>query len=539
MPHSKTPELKFENIAIAGYKIAASQRLWPAIRWVGQLHFLPFPTHPKGFRSMALTVGTTCYDGSRGHRLENLVARDDVREAIQKYFREEARDNALRKLERWISHSAESWIPQWRKGQNKSFATANDMVLWLQYKSEKVFQPQATREKELAELINDCPGIRRTVAQFISTHLVREFDFVQANLRAQISRKTGRYASFYSKIFFKRNLGEGLAYFRNQRNPSLSEMAAFLGDFALEARDFTKQCIIMTKGHDELRTNQAQVDAAVARAMQELERNREYRTLHRTLQELTTNPGPRLQDLERQVRDEFKSVAARLQSASSLDEIRREPKALKYFNEFKARGENRLEFGDDDARAFSSQKWGQYKQELIRNLNAQAASPGKIADKMLGVEINQSATRVTALTADAQANAKKGVRRINYNVAVNHQWTKFMMEKSAVVGAGPSSTTAVTLGLVNYCIGGDETRFAVAASLFAFWQRKKHLLRGFAAVHTWNEVMTALDNYLSPASGYAVPLDWGASEEMQCKVYEYPDSFTEVGLPLFSSNRTI
>jgi hypothetical protein len=366
---------------------------------------------------------------------------------------------------------------------------------------------------------------------------------VQANLRAQISRRTGRYASFYSKIFFKRNLGEGLTYFRNQRNPSLSEMAAFLGDFALEARDFTSQSIKMTKGHEELRTNQAQVDAAVARAMQDLEEDDNYRKLHDRLQELATNPGPRLQDLERQIRDELKSVAAMLQSASSLDEIGREPKALKYFNEFKARPENRQAFGDDDAGAFSSLQWVQYKQNMIRNLNAQAASPGKLADKMLGVQINESTTKLTALTADAQKKAKKSVRRINYNVAVDHQWTKFMMEKNAVVGAGPSSTTAVTLGLVNYCIGddigGDETRFAVAASLFAFWQRKKHLLRGFAAVHTWNEVMTALDNYLSPASGYAVPLDCGASEEMQCKVYEYPDSFTETGLPLFSSNRNI
>lgn len=89
---------------------------------------------------MALTVGIKCYDGSKGKKLSDLLSRPDVQEAMARCFSPEAKANATQKLARWVNHSAESYIPQWRKGQNKSFATASEMVLWLQYKSEKVFQ---------------------------------------------------------------------------------------------------------------------------------------------------------------------------------------------------------------------------------------------------------------------------------------------------------------------------------------------------------------------------------------------------------------
>lgn len=484
---------------------------------------------------MALTVGTKRYDGSKGRGLANLLEQNDVQEALRRHFATDARANALRKLQRWIDHSAESWIPQWRKGQNKSFATASEMVLWLQYKSEKVFQPSATREKELAELINDCPGIRRTVAQLITIHLDREFNFVRKDLKDRVSGATGRYASFYSKIFFKRNLGEGLAYFKKQRNPSLSEMAAFLSDFGLAARDFTDKCIIMPKGHDNLRTNQAMVDAAVAKAMEQLERNDKYQAF----QALVADPGPRLQELEKTVRDEYNRVIEIFQSARSLDDIRKAPKAWMRFEEFKARPEVKLRFRDDDAAAFSSAMWQDYKARLIRALSEQATKPAAKAERLLNEQINQSAPAVDELVAKSRKAAEKSVKRGNYNVAVDHQWTRLMMQKSAVIGAGPSSTTAVTLGLVDHCIGGDETRFAVAASLFAFWQRKKHLLRGFSAVHTWNEVMTALDNYLWSGSDFAPVRDSAASEEMQFKIFEYPDSFAQDGRPVFLSNSEI
>ena len=493
---------------------------------------------------MALTVGTKRYDGSKGRGLANLLERNDVQEALRKYFVPDARANALRKLQRWIDHSAESWIPQWRKGQNKSFATASEMVLWLQYKSERVFQPSATREKELAELINDCPGIRRTVAQLITIHLDREFDLEPKAVKDRVSAVTGRYASFYSKVFFKRNLGEGLSYFKKQRNPSLSEMAAFLCDFGLEARPFTKPCTIMPKGHDNLRTNQAMVDDAVAKAMAQLDRSDSHQArqaAHQALVAEVAAPGARFEELEKTARDQYNRELEIFQKALSPDDIRKDPQAWQRFQDFKKLPGVNL---DDDAVAFSSPKWQTYKQNIKNNLTEAAKDKAK---RLLDNQIKNSKDAIDDKVAKTTAAAKGSVKRGNYNVAVDHQWTRLMMEKSAVIGAGPSSTTAVTLGLVDHCILGvvdddriaDKTRLAVAASLFAFWQRKKNLLRGFSAVHTWNEVMTALDNYLWTGSDFAPVLDSGASEEMQFKMFEYPDSFAEDGRPVFLSNSEI
>jgi len=140
-------------------------------------------------------------------------------------------------------------------------------------------------------------------------------------------------------------------------------------------------------------------------------------------------------------------------------------------------------------------------------------------------------------------------KRLMFNVDPSHQWTRFMMSHNAAIGAGPSSTTAVTLGLVSAVIAAtqhaqrfeDKVSFAVAMALFAFWQRKKTLLRGSSAVHTWNEVVTALDLYLPRGSDFLMPRDEdfaadNLGQDIQCTIYEYPDRFTEGGYPVFLNN---
>lgn len=488
---------------------------------------------------MALTVGITCYDGSKNKKLSDLLAHPDVQRAMSRHFAtQEQRARANQKLARWVNHSAESYIPQWRKGQNKSFATANEMAVWLLYKSELVYRPSADTEKQLAEKINDCPGIRKTVAEVITQHIDPEFNRLGGGNKRLIGETTGRYATFYSKIFFKRNLSEGLAYFRNQRNPSLSEMAAFLGDMGLPARTVTKTSIIYTKGHDELRNNQAAIDDAEKRALEKLERgetDEQYRSLRQQLQNRSDHPDRRLQQLE----SEIKASSARLRDflgkSPGLEAIQQDPVASKVFQAFQQ--QRRLA---NAAEAFELPAWKSRQQALFESARKTAENPTAKADDMFSTEMTNLANKLTESRDKQVGDAKREVKRINYNVAVDHQWTRFMMERKIAIGAGPSSTTAVTLGLVkHWCPPGpniDKMYFAVAASLFAFWQRKKSLLRGFAAVHTWNEVMTALDNYLPRNSGYLAPLDWSASVEMQCKVYEYPDSFLKNGLPMFTNN---
>lgn len=383
---------------------------------------------------MALTIGLTRYDNSRGRTLADLINDPQVAHLFRSAFTTaEDQQKALTKLAKWVNHGAEQWIGQFRKGQNKSFANAAAMLVWLKYKTERTYLGTLRDEKTLAEKINVNAAIRSDVADLIRYYIAGHFASNKGVAEANVLKSTGRYAPFYSKaVFLKRNLGEGLAYFKNQRHPSLSEMAAFLADFGLAARSIIKDNIKYTTGHDRLRFNEAEIHAAVANAMKKLQE---------------TEPGRQITENDRKAAED----------------------------------------------------------SIIQ--------PG---------------------------SKNPAVKRLNYNVAIHHEWTTYMMQKHIPIGAGPSSTTATALGLVDrfFPYGSHYMHFSVAASLFAFWQRKKKSLRGFAAVHTWNEVAAALDNYVPRHSPYAVLVSNDASTvSMQLKVYELPLDINKHGKPIFADHR--
>jgi hypothetical protein len=89
----------------------------------------------------------------------------------------------------------------------------------------------------------------------------------------------------------------------------------------------------------------------------------------------------------------------------------------------------------------------------------------------------------------------------------------------------------------------NQLSYSVAMALFAFWQRKKMILSLASAVHTWNEVVAALEPYQLPGTVFMPPVaedfsvdNPAASAGMHCKVYEYPDRFQETdGRPLFNN----
>lgn len=496
---------------------------------------------------MTLTIGTTRYDGKGQRKLTNLLNDHPTlrTELNARFHTAEARQRALTKLELWIQGSARTRIPHFGKGQNKSFAGLEDMLVWLCYKTNKTFVENAARETELAQAIDACPGIRRTVAAFVTQTIPKFYNALDQSIRTPIRDIRGRYARFYSKSFWlDRTISDGVRYFNNQKNPSLSEMAAFLCDLALASKNFhpdVSSRIQYTRGHEELRLNRTEVARNIADALQILEQSHNQAMARIRTQQ---NRQIILAEGTLQILQQLLRSAAKI----SWEELTlpRNNQLLKEFREF----EQEQPAANRGETLFHSQAWEQRKRELSREIESgealarREAQAHAMAQQQSDAEVERHQDRV-----EEKRQNKGGTNRLNFNVDPSHQWTRFMMARNAVIGAGPSSTTAVTLGLVSAVVASatdahhleDKISFSVAMSLFAFWQRKKIVLRGSSAVHTWNEVVTALDLYLPRESGFIMPRDEdfaadNLGQDMQCTIYEYPDRFTEGGYPVFPNN---
>ena len=473
---------------------------------------------------MALTVGILRYDGSRGHRLGDLTGTPEFAGVFTEFFPETNADDrlrALQKLDRWVSHSAIGYIPHLRKGQDKSFAGMRQLMTWLRYQTGKQFVANAQKEKQLAEMINDCPGIRQTVAR-ITTHDIQAYwDRLSPEVKIQNSDLEGRYARFYSNIIWRnRRLGDGIAYFRNKRNPSLSEMAAFLADFAL--RHTLTPVPTRTRGHELLRYNRVKTQHDVTEAL-------------RALATGAANLAATLPQAQQNI-TELTTLTRLLGDNIPFNEFMANATLRDLFNRFKTEHRNHNE---PDERIYTSDDFQMVieenrepvrreKNSLIRSYNAATAS------------LTENARDTQRQIATAKATKSN---RLNFNVDPEHDWTAFMMARSQMIGAGPSSTTAATLELVRLIIPADQNDqkayYSVAMALFAFWRRKKTLLRGSSAVHTWNEVVTALENYLDEGSEFIFPMDQAFVPDdpaMQRRVYECPERFTERGYPMFANH---
>lgn len=476
---------------------------------------------------MTLTVGIKTYDGRTGHKTSDLVQNPEFKRLFDQHFRDcsdDVKSRAMTKLARWVSDSANPWIPHWKKGQGKSFSGYKTVVEWLRYKTEKQFQENAGREKELAEQINACPGIRETVAVYATQYLQTHWDSVLTEQQRRSNRdQRGRYSFFYSNILWRdRRLGDGIDYFRGKRNPSLSEMAAFLADYALKCSERPKTTSF-TRGHDELRYNETRLKHEVVEAMKALE----------TTFQATREQIPRLATASA----ESASTVRLLEDGTPMEQFMADQTLLDDFNYFK----RRFPVGMTDEALYASPEFRAYRRTLRRAFRSQKT--------LIDTALQQKTASVTnegmeLRKAEERMNVSRK-NRLEFNVDPEHAWTKFMMTQRQVIGAGPSSTTASTLELVKLItppeIKRDEALmqkayYSVAVSLFAFWRRKKTTLQGRSAVHTWNEVITALENYLFEGSEYIFPLDLDAvapQQDMQCRTYVYPDRFTERGTPLY------
>jgi hypothetical protein len=484
---------------------------------------------------MPLTIGVKRYDGSRGRTLRDLYTDNPelVQRLQQEFPKAEDLARANLKLSTWVSTP---WYNALDKKQGKCFAGINDVVIWLRFKTNNRDLVQSKEdESRLASAIDQCPGIRRTVGRFTTQVIPLYVSTLDERTRKYLKDTKGRYARFYSKSFyFNRSLSEGVSYFKDQRDPSLSEMAAFLSDLALALKDrdpSMKAFRKMTQGHEELRMNRTEIslayDQLVAKNESELSRAVSAR--------------------QAKARQEVRRLFDDLQREIPWDQLDNHKELKELFSQTET--QLRLPSGSTGQVFYESNNWARAKRTFLDRNTVESVSNRQLS------KIESSAEEARQKFPETlRGEATRNASRSAFNVDPSHEWTRLMMQKNKMIGAGPSSTTAHTLSLLAaavhrlhpYFMNGTEKNqlsYSVAMALFAFWQRKKMILSLASAVHTWNEVVAALEPYQMPGTVFMPPVaedfsvdNPAASAGMHCKVYEYPDRFQETdGRPLFNN----
>lgn len=536
---------------------------------------------------MALTIGVRRYSSSADLRalcaderflrvLRNAlqgIANDGERE------RAEARGKA--KLKKWVTKDEKYLVPIGAKGQGKSFPSYETAVTWLLYKTRKTFANNQERESRLAEEVHGNAKIRKLIFDFLRGPLAVWWAGLDKGTKDKTGKLTGRYSHFYSKLFANRTIREGFEYFGvggggffsktvTEANLSISEAAAFLADVALAARKGgVKVEGRHVEGVDTLRYNLTQVDQKTRQALDaafrvlssevggifEAARNKTYvdkleenlliigrlRGNVRYASTVVLVLGQVKAAIREMINeDEFLATVAPenialVNDGKTLDREVGRCKEIAEMVTFLEREDLKTYLGKKRTGATRA---AALKSSLQVQLDADA---NKTPELLKGQNL--------ALYNKVRAVGENASKRMEYNVDPDHEWTRFMINHDAVVGAGPSGTTSFTLGLVELACEsqGDRVRYmseyAVAMALFSFWQRKKKLLKYQSTVHTWNEVCTALDHHRGTDTWKRLRdgfLQVSATGMMNgdagCNLYEYPSSFNNFdGRPVYNA----
>lgn len=536
---------------------------------------------------MALTIGVRRYSSSADLRalcaderflrvLRNAlqgIANDGERE------RAEARGKA--KLKKWVTKDEKYLVPIGAKGQGKSFPSYETAVTWLLYKTRKTFANNQERESRLAEEVHGNAKIRKLIFDFLRGPLAVWWAGLDKGTKDKTGKLTGRYSHFYSKLFANRTIREGFEYFGvggggffsktvTEANLSISEAAAFLADVALAARKGgVKVEGRHVEGVDTLRYNLTQVDQKTRQALDaafrvlssevggifQAARNKTYvdkleenlliigrlRGNVRYASTVVLVLGQVKAAIREMINeDEFLATVAPenialVNDGKTLDREVGRCKEIAEMVTFLEREDLKTYLG---RKRTGATRAAALKSSLQVQLDADA---NKTPELLKGQNL--------ALYNKVRAVGENASKRMEYNVDPDHEWTRFMINHDAVVGAGPSGTTSFTLGLVELACEsqGDRVRYmseyAVAMALFSFWQRKKKLLKYQSTVHTWNEVCTALDHHRGTDTWKRLRdgfLQVSATGMMNgdagCNLYEYPSSFNNFdGRPVYNA----
>jgi len=532
---------------------------------------------------MALTIGVRKYSSSDD--LRALCADDHflrvLRTALERIVhagdRQRAEVRGKAKLKKWVTKDTRYLIPFGAKGQDKSFPSYETAVTWLLYKTQKTFADNQQRESRLAEEIHGNAKIRKIIFNFLRGPLAAWWGGLRDRDKRTIGAKTGRYSHFYSKLFCNRTIREGFEYFGvgggglfsktvTEANLSISEAAAFIADVALGSK---KECNITGRhvpGIDNLRFNLTEVDQKTRQA---LDKAFSKLSTDRNVGVFAENRYQRLEEAVREGLPRLTRLQGTLQYDTAVRSLFEEIKGIIRKNVeddalvWDVTGQNRgvLNNGIALGRQADGCRTTEEQINFLReaNFGAYLTSPREGAASVAGLKATlqpqldadpnktpESLKRQNeALYTEARRKGEKDARRLEYNVDPDHEWTKFMINHDAVVGAGPSGTTSFTLGLVEKVNEGSTSRdplvteYAVAMALFSFWQRKKKLLKYASTVHTWNEVCAALDHHRGTSQrvmdGFLQVSDTGKeADNAGCNLYAYPTSFSDQnGLPVY------
>ncbi len=541
---------------------------------------------------MALTIGVRTY-ASRAD-LAALCADQNFLDALRTELgritndgeRQQARDRGKIKLKKWVTKDQKYSIPWGAKAQGKSFPSHQAAVKWLLYKTQKTFANNQQRESRLAEEVHANEKIREHVFTFLRGPLAAWWRRVPNKEKGDIGGKTGRYSHFYSKLFCNRTIAEGFAYFGvggagvfsktvTVQNLSISEAAAFISDVAMASKN---ECNIRGRhmgGLDNLRINLTELDKKTRDALDEafmrlesdrvagiFENNRHREYLHQKAENLRI-----LEDLRRGdpriyahnvklVFDNYvKLIAESLESDKLLVTVNQSNKQfvdmgtqLRLLAGQCLTPELQLKFLQK-ASIETYLNRGRTGENAVAGLKARL-QPQLDADRNKSPALLKAEN--PALYKIVKTEGEDRLKRMFHNVDPDHEWTKFMINHDAVVGAGPSGTTSFTLGLVEMACEGEGPRttqmatYAIAMALFSFWQRKKKLLKYQSAVHTWNEVCAALDHHRGAnevqrtRDQFLQVSDTGKlDDDNGCNLYAYPISFNNRnGLPDYDTGGT-
>jgi len=538
---------------------------------------------------MTLTIGLKRY--SSNSDLRRLCADPSFIRALQIALnnvadgpaRQQAEARGKSKLTKWVKKDAKYNIPLGAKGQGKSFPSFETAVKWLLYKSEKTFANNQQTESRLAEEVHGNAKIRKLLFDFFRGPLAGWWKDLPG--KVTIGAKTGRYAHFYSKVLCNRTIKEGFEYFGvggggffsknvTLANFSISEAAAFIADVAIQSKTTCEIRGRHVPGIDNLRYNLTEVDQKTRQALDEA--------------------FNLLSDNQKDERDKasVEGVFAANRNQAYVEKLRAgllDLRALQdhpqyanwvamVFNKFKENilinvahdrmvvavtGQNQTVLDSGillSTQAAACRTTGQQLRFLQTFLDGAAANnylmrPRQGAPIITGLKLQLQPQldaepdktphtlqqRNPALYDRVRRKGEDDAKRLEYNVDPDHQWTQFMINHNAVVGAGPSGTTSFTLGLVEKVLEGRRdhltTEYAVAMALFSFWQRKKKLLKYQSTVHTWNEVCAALDHHHGTdrrvANGFLQVSDSGEGDYAGSNIYAYPTSFDQVGCPVY------
>ncbi len=193
-----------------------------------------------------VTVGGVVYSksGGRGQKADDLWAlltQDDY--FAGRGLSKQELKKAKTKLEHWVN--APKRVMLFGKGHAKEFASLEDLGRAVIARISDLKSKEI--EGKLAKRVAKSGFVKRHVRDYITGPLtlldgkLRKFEEFEAELDAR-GKEAGRYAFFYSSAISavakgqQRSLGEALEYIR-KKDPPTTEMAAFLCDYAMVARE--------------------------------------------------------------------------------------------------------------------------------------------------------------------------------------------------------------------------------------------------------------------------------------------------------------